>query len=248
MNKKFLALLLAATISFAAAGCIHKDTPQSGTEEAASVQEDSTAPSKENITTRPHNYTYETVIVTDKEGNTHKVAVTQPKVTQYTTRAPSPSRLTTRPTAAPTTVVTRPATTARTTRPVVTTKPVTTGSAATTNPVATTKPVTTSAPFKAPKVEYGGTLTMGGSSVRITSHTASLSQNNSVILLLDIEIISADSKANAMYIGYDCYDSSGKKINAETVMCVVSLAPGSTSTKAIATAPINTAKVVFKSI
>lgn len=242
MNKKFFALLLAAALSFAAAGCIHKDTPQPGAEETASVQEDSTAPSKENITTRPHNYTYETVVVTDKDGSTHNVAVTQPKITQYTTRAPSPSRLTTRPTAAPTTVVTRPPTTARTTRP-VTERPSTTA-----KPVTTTNPVTTSASFNEPKVEYGGTLTMDGSSVRITSHTASLSQNNSIVLLLDIDIISAESKANAMYIGYDCYDSSGKKINSETVMCVVSLAPGSTSTKSIATAPINTAKVVFKSV
>lgn len=230
MNKKFFALLLAGAISFAAAGCMHKGTsPVPEAEETASVQEDSTAPSKENKTTRSHNYTYETIIVTDKNGVTHKVAVTDPKVTQYTTRKPSPSRLTTRPTAARTTARTTVPTTARTTKPATTVKPATTGTS-----------------FKAPKVEYSGTYKMGGNSARIVSHTASLSQNNSITLLLDIDILSNEGKSEYMYIGYDCYDSSGKKINSEPVLCVVSLA--SASTKSVATVPINTAKIVFTSI
>lgn len=230
MNKKFFALLLAGAISFAAAGCMHKGTsPVPEAEETASVQEDSTAPSKENITTRRHDYTYETIIVTDKNGVTHKVAVTDPKVTQYTTRKPSPSRLTTRPTAARTTVRTTVPTTARTTKPATTVKPATTGTS-----------------FKAPKVEYSGTYKMGGNSARIVSHTVSLSQNNSIIVMLDIDILSNEGKSEYMYIGYDYYDSSGKKINSEPVLCVVSLA--SASTKSVATAPVNTAKIVFKSI
>lgn len=230
MNKKFFALLLAAAISFAAAGCMHKDTSSAPeAEETASVQEDSTAPSKENITTRKHDYTYETIIVTDKDGVTHKVAVTDPKVTQYTTRKPSPSRLTTRPTAAPTTARTTVPNTVRTTKSATTVKPATTGTS-----------------FKAPKVEYSGTYKMGGNSARIASHTASLSQNNSIIVMLDIDILSNEGKSEYMYIGYDCYDSSGKKLNSEPVNCVVSLA--SSSTKSVVTVPINTAKIVFKSI
>ncbi len=229
MNKKFFALLLAGAVSFAAAGCMHKDANQPETEETASVLEDSTALSKENITTRNHNYTYETVIVTDKEGNTHKVAVTQPKITQYTTRTPSPSRLTSRPT------------TQRTTR-----APVSPTTARITKPVTTAKPTATSSSFTELKVEYGGTLTMGGNSARIVSHTASLSQNNSIIVMLDIDILSNEGKSEYMYIGYDYYDSSGKKINSEPVLCVVSLA--SASTKSVATVPINTAKIVFTSI
>ncbi len=240
--KKFMALLTAAALIVAAAGCVNKvDSPDG--EEAASAEEELTDMSEESFTTRRHDYTYETVIVTDKEGNTHKVAVTQPKVTQYTTRKPSPSRLTSRPTSAPTTRAPRPSTTERTTRPVVTTKPSTTA-----KPTTTAKPVTTSAAFKAPKVEYGGTLNMGGNSVRIASHTASLTQNNSVMLLLDIEILSVEGTSEYMYIGYDCYDAAGKKLNDEPVKCVVSVRQGETQTKSVATAPINTAKVVFKSI
>ncbi len=230
MNKKFFALLLAGAISFAAAGCIHKNGDSlPGAEETASVQEDSTALNEETLTTRNRNYTYETIIVTDKDGVSHKVAVTQPKITQYTTRKPSPSRLTSRPTAAPTTARTTVPTTARTTKPAT-----------------TVKPATTSASFKEPKVEYSGTYKMGGNSARIVSHTASLSQNNSIMVLLDIDILSIEGKLEYMYIGYDCYDAAGNKINAEPVRCVVSLA--SASTKSIATAPINTAKIVFKSI
>jgi predicted small lipoprotein YifL len=232
MNKKFFALLLAGAISFAAAGCMHKGTsPVPEAEETASVQEDSTAPSKEKITTRNRNYTYETIIITDKNGVTHKVAVTDPKVTQYTTRKPSPSRLTTRPTAARTTVRTTVPTTARITKPATTVKPATTGTS-----------------FKAPKVEYSGTYKMGGNSVKIRSHTASLSQNNSIIVMLDIDVLSVDGKSEYMYIGYDCYDSSGKKLNDEPVKCVVAVRQNEQQTKSVATAPVNTAKIVFKSI
>lgn len=231
MNKKFFTLFLAATVSFAAAGCMHKDANQPETEETASVLEDSTALSKENITTRNHNYTYETVIVTDKEGNTHKVAVTQPKITQYTTRTPSPSRLTTRPTAAPTT--------ARATVPTTVKATV---------PATTAKPTTTNALLSKLKVEYGGTLTKGGNSVKIRSHTASLSQNNSITVMLDIDVLSVDGKSEYMYIGYDCYDSSGNKLNDEPVKCVVAVRQGEAQTKSVATAPVNTAKIVFKSI
>lgn len=227
MNKKFFTLFLAAAVSFAAAGCMHKDANQPETEETASVLEDSTALSKENITTRNHNYTYETVIVTDKEGNTHKVAVTQPKITQYTTRTPSPSRLTSRPTTRRTTRAPVSPTTARITKPVTT---------------------ATSSSFTELKVEYGGTLTMGGNSVKIRSHTASLSQNNSITILLDIDILSVEGTAEYMYIGYDCYDSAGKKLNDEPERCVVAVRQGEAQTKAVATAPVNTAKIVFKSI
>ena len=232
MNKKFVALLLAGAISFAAAGCMHKDTtPSPDNEETASVQENSTAPGKENATTRRHDYTYETIIVTDKDGVTHKVAVTSPKVTQYTTRKPSPSRLTTRPTAAPTT--------ARATVPTTVKATV---------PATTAKPTTTNALLSKLKVEYGGTLTKGGNSVKIRSHTASLSQNNSIIVMLDIDVLSVDGKSEYMYIGYDCYDSSGKKLNDEPVKCVVAVRQNEQQTKSVATAPVNTAKIVFKSI
>lgn len=232
MNKKFFTLFLAAAVSFAAAGCMHKDTtPSPDNEETASVQENSTAPGKENATTRRHDYTYETIIVTDKDGVTHKVAVTSPKVTQYTTRKPSPSRLTTRPTAAPTT--------ARSTVPTTVKATV---------PATTAKPTATSSTFTELKVEYGGTLTKGGNSVKIRSHTASLSQNNSITILLDIDILSVEGTAEYMYIGYDCYDSSGNKLNDEPVKCVVAVRQGEAQTKSVATAPVNTAKIVFKSI
>ena len=231
MNKKFVALLLAGAISFAAAGCMHKDTPSPDNEETASVQENTTASGKENATTRRHDYTYETIIVTDKDGVSHKVAVTSPKVTQYTTRKPSPSRLTTRPTAAPTT--------ARTTVPTTVKATV---------PATTAKPTTTNALLGKLKVEYGGTLTKGGNSVKIRSHTASLSQNNSITILLDIDVLSVDGKSEYMYIGYDCYDSSGNKLNDEPVKCVVAVRQNEQQTTSVATAPTNTAKIVFKSI
>ena len=50
-----------------------------------------------------------------------------------------------------------------------------------------------------------------------------------------------------MYIGYDCYDSSGKKLNDEPVKCVVAVRQNEQHTKSVATATQATPSVSINS-
>ena len=236
--KKVLALFAAAITIAAVAGCTNKPGDPVN-EETASVQE-TTEPVEESGTTSKPKYTRETIIVTDENGESHKVAVTTKEVTIYTTTRPSPSRLTSRPTSPPTA-----SPTTRTTRPITTKTPTT---KAPTTKAPTTKAPTTASSFKEPVVDYGGTLGTASDNVQIKSHTTTLSQNNTLVLTLNINILQCSGTTNYIYIGYNCYDASGKKLNNEPVKCVVSVKSGETKTISIATAPINTAKIVFCNI
>lgn len=203
--KKIAAMLVAATLIVAAAGCVNKaPQPEQTTESTAAESETSTGEGYGAYT----------------------------KITQYTTRKPSPSRLTTRPT----TQRTRPVTTAPATVKSTTTKPT------------TTKPSSTTQSFKEPIVQYGGVLGTGKDSVQIKSHTVALSQNNSFIINLKIDILASSGTTEYIYIGFDCYDDAGKKINDQPTRVVVSVRQGETQTISIAIAPLNTAKIVFTNI
>ncbi len=247
--KKLLALLSAAVFVIGAAGCIHKNPQPENPDVSDSSAYGETAAGEEsgsvNVATEPTK-----AVVTDADGNTVTQSSTKrySKITLYTTRAPSPDRLTQRPTATerrtipPATVPNR--TTAPTQPPkptnVRTTKPVTTA-----KPTTTAKPVTTAANFKAPVVEYSGTYGTDKDKVRIKSHECMLSDNNSILVTLQFEIVEASGTANFVYIGYDCYDAAGKKINTETVRTIAPVRTDSTVSTSIATAPLNTAKIVF---
>lgn len=204
--KKIIAMLAAAAIIVAAAGCVNKVPQPNQTTETTAAEGETL-----------HN----------NEG-THGGNV---KITQYTTRKPSPSRLTSRPTTERTTPAPIRPTTARQNKPVTTKKPVTTASS-----------------YTAPVVEYGGTLGTEKDSVRIRSHDVSLSKNNTFILNLKIDILACSGTTNYIYIGFDCYDKAGNKINDEPVRTIVSVRPNETQTISIATAPFNTAKVVFRNV
>lgn len=110
------------------------------------------------------------------------------------------------------------------------------------------KPVSTAASYTPPTVEYGGTLGTAEDSIRITSHEVSLTTNNTFALKLDAEILACSGTQEYIFIGYDCYDADGNKLNKDTVKSIVPLRQGETKTLAIASAPFETVKIVFKSL
>ncbi len=206
--KKIIAILAAAVLIVAVAGCVNKAPQQEQTTGQTTAENDG---GKD----------------TAGENNGY-----QNKITQYTTRKPSPSRLTSRPTTERTTPAPIRPTTAR----------------STTTKAAATKPVTTAPSYTEPTVEYGGTLGTQADSVRIKSHDIMLSQNNTFIINLKLDIVACSGTTEYIYIGFDCFDATGKKINSKPVETVVSVRPGEAQTIAITTAPINTAKIVFKNV
>lgn len=128
-----------------------------------------------------------------------------------------------------------------------------TASPSTTNssiiPVApSSKPITTASSYTPPTIEYGGTLGTEEDSVRITSHEVSLSTNNTFAIKLDVEILTCSGTQKHIFIGYDCYDADGNKLNKEPVKAIVPLRQDKTKTMAIVTAPFETVKVVFTNV
>ncbi len=116
-------------------------------------------------------------------------------------------------------------------------------------PVApSSKPVTTASSYTPPTIEYGGTLGTEEDSVRIASHEVSLSTNNTYAIKLDVDILTCSGTKEHIFIGYDCYDADGNKLNEKPVMAIVSLRQDKTKTLAIASAPFETVKVVFRNV
>ncbi len=249
--KKPLALLAAAVFAFSAAGCLHKEpTPQGdGTSESQTTVSEELG-------------SLEVSESAEESSGKHSSDNKHTKITLYSTRATSPDRLTQRPTTTERTTIPvalpsghttrpqpsiRPGTTAGTTARVTTTRHTTTAKPTTTapNPLV---PAQTTAPFKAPVVEYSGVYGSAEDSVRIKSHVASRADSGSVMLTITFEIVSCSGKYPFVEIGYDCYDAAGNKINDKTVRCIAPVKVGQAEAVAIATAPQNTAKIVFKNI
>lgn len=115
-------------------------------------------------------------------------------------------------------------------------------------PFTTRAPIPTAASYTEPEIDYGGTLGTEEDCVSIASHTVSLSHNNTFVINMELNIIACSGKTNHLFIGYDCFDAEGNKINSEPVKTVVSIRQGEKRTVSLATAPINTVKIVFKSI
>lgn len=116
-------------------------------------------------------------------------------------------------------------------------------------PVApSSKPVTTASSYTPPAIEYGGTLGTEEDSVRIASHEVSLSTNNTFAIKLDVDILACSGTNKHIFIGYDCYDADGNKLNKEPVKAIVPLRQDKTKTMAIASAPFETVKVVFRNV
>ena len=257
--KKLIALISAAIITVAVAGCVHKNpvtdsTDPSATneqgEEITTVSEESGSVSSTVRTTRAY--------VTDADGN----RVTQTgnkhysKITLYSTRAPAPDVLTQRPTttarvtippAKPPATKNPPRTTgtsspakptATPTRPTDVLKPT---EKTTARPSTTAKPTTTSVPFKAPEVVYSGTYGTDKDKVRIKSHEVVLAQSKSILITLQFDTVAESGTVQLINISYDCYDAAGNKINPKPVTVPVPLKTG----EFMATAPLNTAKIVF---
>lgn len=255
--KRIIAMLAAAMLIVAAAGCANKapeadsSTVESSSAEETATAEESSAEIAEESTTA------------GKAVETSAQAVTDSgiKPTQGTTREPLNSVL---PTAKnSTTVANKPLTTQPATRQPATSKPAATTTAttkptttkpsttiSTTIPAApTTKtPVTTAASYTPPVIEYGGNLGTAEDSIRIASHEVSLSTNNTFAIKLDVDILACSGTVKSIFIAYDCYDADGNKLNEKPVKTIVPVRQDKTKTIAIASAPFETAKVVFANV
>ncbi len=237
--KKALALISAAVIIFAAAGCANKQPGQNETEfisgSSSAVQESTVEESVAEPTAGLSEYT------------TREKYTKRPKVTQYTTRATSPHHLTERPTTTERTTIkiNVPTRTPTTNRPIVT---------KTTVP-RTTKPdieviTSTTKPVPEPAFDYGGTLSFTGAdgltdSVKIVSHTCEPTDRQTFAIVLTVETLKHMSESKTMYISYNCYDKDGNRINENTLKTIVPLGQPGDTVRTVATATFDTARIVF---
>lgn len=260
--KRIIAMLAAAMLIVAAAGCANKSSePDSSTvasssaEETATVEE-SSAEIAEESTTAGKAVETSVQAVTDSgikptQGTTREplnsvlptvknstTAVNKPLTTQPATRQPATSKP-----AATTTATTKPITTKPTA-----TKPSTTNSSTIPAAPTTKVPMTTAASYTPPVIEYGGTLGTAEDSIRIASHEVSLSTNNTFAIKLDVDILACSGTVKSIFIAYDCYDADGNKLNEKPVKTIVPVRQDKTKTIAIASAPFETAKVVFSNV
>lgn len=238
--KKALALISAAVIIFAAAGCTNKKQPEQNETEfmsdgSSAVQESTVEESVAEPSVSIGEYT-------TKERYTKR-----PKVTLYTTRATSPHHLTERPstTERTTTKINVPTRTPTTKRPVVTKTTVPRTTKADIEVItSTTKPV------PEPVFDYGGTLSFTNGegltdSVKIVSHTCTPTDRQTFAIVLTVETLEHMSESKTMYISYNCYDKDGNRINENTLKTVVPLGQPGDTVQTVATATFDTARIEF---
>lgn len=238
--KKALALISAAVIIFTAAGCTNKKQPEQNETEflsdGSSVVQESTA---EESVAEP--------AVSIGEYSTKPKYTKRPTVTLYTTRATSPHHLTERPTTTERTTIkiNVPTRTPTTKRPIVTRTTV----PRTTKPTVENKTSTTK-PVPEPAFDYGGTLSFTNAdgltdSVKIISHTCEPTDRQTFAIVLSVETLEHMSESKMMYISYNCYDKDGNRINENTLKTVVPLGQPGDVVRTVATATLDTAKIVF---
>lgn len=238
--KKSIALISAAIVIFAAAGCTNKQQPeQKNTTQdgnSSSAVQESTV---EESVAEPS--------LAESAASTKPRVTKPPTITLYTTRATSPHHLTSRAT-----------TTQRTTREIVvpTRRPTTQRTTVLkTTQARTTKPdevlvTSTAKPVPEPVFDYGGTLSFTAAdgltdSVKIVSHTCEPTDRQTFAIVLTVETLEHLSESNTMYIAYNCYDKDGNRINENALFTVVPLAQPGETVRTVATATLDTAKIVF---
>lgn len=258
--KRLIALISAAIITVAVAGCVHKNPVTDSTEPPATNEQGEaiTTVAEEsgslNIATEPTK-----AVATDADGSTVTQSGTKhySKITLHTTRTPASDRLTQRPTTTERVTI-PPAKPPATKNPPRTSSPAKPTAAATTRPSdvlkpadkttkasTTAKPTTTSVPFKAPEVVYSGVYGTDKDKVRIKSHEAMPTDGGSILVTLQFEIVEASGTVQYINITYDCYDAAGNKINEKPINTIAPVKTGEAASTSIATAPLNTAKIVF---
>ena len=243
--KKALALISAAVIIFAAAGCTNKKQPEQNETEfmsdGSSAVQESTV---EESVAEPSEAVEE---ITTGEYTTREKYTKRPTVTLYTTRATSPNHLTQRPTTTQRTTIkiNVPTRTPTTKRPVATKTTV----PRTTKPTVESK-TSTAVTVSEPVFDYGGTLSFTGEdgltdSVKIVSHTCEPTDRQTFAIVLTVETLEHASQSKTMYISYNCYDKDGNRINEETLRTVVPLGQPGETVRTVATATLETARIEF---
>lgn len=243
--KKALALISAAVVIFAAAGCTNKKQPEQN--ETEFMSDGSSAVQESTVEESVAESSGAVGEPATGEHTTREKYTKRPTVTLYTTRATSPHHLTERPTTTERTTVkiNVPTRTPTTKRPVVTK----TTAPRTTKPTVESKTSTTK-PVPEPVFNYGGTLSFTGAdgltdSVKIVSHTCTPTDRQTFAIVLTVETLEHASQSKTMYISYNCYDKDGNRINEETLRTVVPLGQPGDTVRTVATATLDTAKIVF---
>ncbi|MBR6620347.1 MAG: hypothetical protein IKK85_08380 [Clostridia bacterium] len=229
--KKVLALLSAAVLIFSVAGCKDKQPDTNTTEPAEDTtqepvsqqhsEEESTA-----ATAPPPSSTAVVVVTGGKE-----YGIEQPDVTSVIELVPTIAPPKTRATAP-----SRPTTTAKPT----TTKQVTT----------TAKPVVIPKPEGEPDLVYPEKLyvTENGTtdSVSILGSTCEYSEESGTFrITVTFDITEYSGTRQGMYVEYNCYDKSGKKLNEKQLLCYVPLSGADKTVFGYVSAIGNTAKIEF---
>ncbi|MBQ7102031.1 MAG: hypothetical protein IJN81_10365 [Clostridia bacterium] len=238
--KKALALISAAAVIFAAAGCANKKQPEQNetqlNSDGSSAVQESTV---EESVAEPS--------ASIGEHTTKEKYTRRPTVTLYTTRATSPNHLTERPsTTERTTIKINVPTRETTSRRQVTTRTTVPRTTKTTveSKTSTTKPV------PEPVFDYGGTLSFTGAdgltdSVKIVSHTCEPTDRQTFAIVLTVETLEHASQSKTMYISYNCYDKDGNRINENTLQTIVPLGQPGETVRTVATATFDTARIEF---
>ncbi len=250
--KKAFALISAAILIFTVAGCANKqpepeestaEQTESTTVKEKSTSEASSSEEKESSSTEEPTSPTAVVIVTGGK----EYGIQQPDVTSImeivTTIAPPKPRPTvpSRPTAVKQTTA-KPVSTAR---PTTTAKPHTTHTDA---PQQTTKKPTEENVAE-PALVYGSGFSVGEGekrdTVKIISHTCTLRENNTFGIMLMVKSEEYSGTRDTMFIGYNCYDKSGKPINEAPLKCLIVLNSEGKTIISSAVAPAETAKIEF---
>ena len=239
--KKALALISAATVIFAVAGCTNKQPEQNETQ----LSSESISSSAVQESTAEESVAEPTAQMS--EHSTKPKYTKRPTVTLYTTRATSPHHLTERPTTTERTTVkiivpTRETTTRRT--------PVTKTTAPRTTKADIEVITSTTMPVPEPTFDYGGTLSFTDAdgftdSVKIVSHTCTPTDRQTFAIVLTVETLEHMSERKTMYISYNCYDKDGNRINEDTLKTVVPLGQPGETARTVATATLDTVRIEF---
>lgn len=212
--KKAIALISAAVLVFAVAGCANKqpdpvEKESEGTgiaaEESITEASESEAVSSEEIsgeeTTQPTSATAVVVVTGGKE-----YGIQQPDVTSVVELVP---------TIAP--PKTRPSVTQRTTKP---------------KPTTTVKVTTTRAPIPTPEGEpeivypdlFSATENGATDSVAVMGYTCEYFEERGTFgITVRFDIKEYSGTKQGMYVAYNCYDKNGKKLNDKQLSCYVPL-------------------------
>ncbi len=234
--KKAIALISAAVLIFTAAGCKNKQpdpeqttgetvTDENVSEPGATVQnspEESTEESTEKEETPPSS----TMVVVVTGGKEY--GIEQPDVTSVVELVPTIAPQKPRPTAPERTTKAKPTTTKRVTT--------------------TRQPIVIPTPEGDPELVYADlfSVTENGAtdSIAVINHTCEyFAERGTFGITVNFDIKAYSGTRKNMYVAYNCYDKSGKKLNDKQLSCYVPLSGENKTVQGLLSARADTVKI-----